>query len=198
MTRLLVAAVVALVFATPRDAGADILLTPFAGLTFGNKIGDASVECESEPCSLPKRAVYGGAIAVIGARGLGVEAEVGFVPNFFTPDGVDSDLLGANHVTTLMGNVMFVGSVGGVRPYVIGGGGMFRSRFGDFGEGFDSTDSTFGMNLGGGVFVGSGRLRLRGDIRYFRSLTESDEPVIGESMQDLRFWRATAGLSFGF
>lgn len=182
----------------PATARADIFLTPYAGLSFGNKIGDANVECESEPCSLPKRAVLGGALAVIGGSGLGIEADLGFIQNFFAPKDFDPDILGTNHVTTVMGNLLFAVGSGGIRPYVTGGAGLIRSQLGEFGELFDATDSTFGVNVGAGLFLGSGRLRLRGDARYFRSMTESDEVLIAESMQDLRFWRATAGLVIRF
>jgi hypothetical protein len=187
--------IVASSMAVPAAADADILLTPFAGLTFGSKIGEG---CDSEPCSLAKRTVLGGAIAVFGASGLGVEVDLGFVPDFFEPKDLEVDLLGTNNVTTFMGNLMFVGSAGGLRPYVTGGAGLIRSQLGDFGELFDATDSSLGVNVGAGVFLGSGRFRLRGDVRYFRDVTDSDDPLIEESLQDLRFWRATAGLAIAF
>jgi hypothetical protein len=124
--------------------------------------------------------------------------DLGFVPDFFEPKDLDIDVLGDNNVTTVMGNLMFAGKAGGFRPYVTGGGGLIRSQVGDFGELFDAVESSFGVNVGGGLFLGSGRISLRGDLRYFRNLSGSDDVLIEQAIQDLRFWRGTVGVSFGF
>ena len=116
----------------------------------------------------------------------------------FEPKDLDIDLLGTNNVTTLMGNLMFVGNAGSVRPYVTGGAGLIRSQIGEFGELFDATESSLGINAGAGLFLGSGRVSLRGDLRYFRNVSESDDPLIDEALKDMRFWRGTIGVSFGF
>jgi hypothetical protein len=179
--------------AIPGAAGADILLTPFAGLTFGSKTGD-----DDGGLDLDNRAALGGSVAILGNSGLGFEVDLGFIPDFFEPKDLDIDVLGTNNVTTLMGNLMFVGQTGGVRPYVTGGAGLIRSQLGDFGELFDAVESSVGVNVGAGVLVGSGRISLRGDVRYFRNVTDSDDPLIEESLRDLRFWRGTIGVALGF
>lgn len=180
--------------AVPAAAHADILLTPFAGITFNSKTGGD----EDGGLELDNRYVLGGSIAVIGTSGLGFEVDLGFIPDFFEPKDLDIDLLGTNNVTTFMGNLMFVGTAGGVRPYVTGGAGLIRSQLGDFGELFDATESSLGVNVGAGLFLGSGRVSLRGDVRYFRNVSESDDPLIEQALQDQRFWRGTVGVSFGF
>ena len=184
--------------ALPAPAAADILLTPYAGLTFGPRTGGGGDADDIPEAEYDNRPVFGGSLAVVGISGLGFEFDLGFVPDFFEPKDVDADVLGDNSVTTFMGNVLFVGTTGGIRPYVTAGAGLIRSQLGDFGDDFDATESTFGINAGGGLILGSGRLSLRGDVRYFRSMGDSDDPLIAQALQDLRFWRGTAGLTIGF
>jgi hypothetical protein len=195
MRKSLVAALVALTALTaPSAAIADVLLTPYAGLTFGSKTGSD----EDGELELDDRWVLGGSLAIVGSRGIGFEVDLGFIPDFFEPKDLEVDILGTNNVTTFMGNVMFMGGAGGVRPYVTGGAGLIRSQLGDFGELFDATESSLGVNVGGGLLLGSGRVSLRGDVRYFRNVSESDDPLIEAALRDLRFWRGTVGVSFGF
>ncbi len=189
----LAALVVAAALALPSAARADILVTPFAGWTFSSKTGEGDGALE-----LDSRTVFGGSLAIVGGRGLGVEVDLGFVPDFFEPKDLDIDVLGDNNVTTVMGNLMFARSAGGFRPYLTGGAGLIRSQVGDFGELFDAVESNFGVNVGGGLFLGSGRISLRGDLRYFRNLSGSDDVLIEQAVQDLRFWRGTVGLTLGF
>ena len=191
--RRLVSAALAVALAVPAAARADILITPFAGWTFSSKTGN-----DDDGLELDNRTVFGGSLAIVGARGLGVEVDLGFVPDFFEPKDLDIDVLGDNNVTTVMGNLMFASSAGGFRPYVTGGAGLIRSQVGDFGELFDAVESNFGVNVGGGLFLGSGRISLRGDLRYFRNLSGSDDVLIEQAVQDLRFWRGTVGLTLGF
>jgi opacity protein-like surface antigen len=164
--------------AMPAAAHADILLTPFAGITFASTTGDDEIGAEID---LDNRWAIGGALAVLGSNGLGFEVDLGFIPDFFEPKDLDVDLLGTNNVTTFMGNLMFVGNAGSVRPYVTGGAGLIRSQIGEFGELFDATESSLGINAGAGLFLGSGRVSLRGDLRYFRNVSESDDTLIGVS-----------------
>ena len=94
---------------------------------------------------------------------------------------------------------MFGRSGGGIQPYLSAGGGLLRSNVGSFGEFFDdvTTDNGLGVNAGAGLRVGGGRFSVRGDVRYFRTLTDVDvalEDVLG----DFSFWRATGGLTFRF
>ncbi len=53
------------------------------------------------------------------------------------------------------------------------------------------------MNAGAGVRVGGGRFSLRGDVRYFRALTDVDI-ALQDVLADFGFWRATGGLTFKF
>jgi hypothetical protein len=166
-------------------AGADVLFTPYAGVNFGGSTVD-------------KRANLGGSLTWLGSSGLGFELDVGFIPDFFEPKDLELDVLGTNNVTTVMGNVVFGRTGDGIQPYVVAGAGLLRSQVGDFGELFDATDNGFGVNAGAGVRFGSGRLSLRGDLRYFRNITDVEERVLEDVLGDFTFWRATAGVSIGF
>ena len=119
-------------------------------------------------------------------------------------DNVDSGSLRQaiqdSNATTLMGNLIIGAPLGPVRPYVSGGAGLIRTRVADADEFFDIDDNSFGVNVGGGVmgFV-SNNVGLRGDIRYFRSVQDSN----GSSDIDLDFgtfdfWRGTFGVTFRF
>jgi hypothetical protein len=174
-----------LLLAAAADARADLLFTPYAGVNFGGGTVD-------------RRANLGASLTWLGSSGLGLEVDFGFVPDFFEPRGLDIDVLGDNNVTTVMANIVVGRPGGGVRPYVSAGGGLLRSQVGDFGELFDTVDTGFGVNAGAGVRVGSPRLSLRGDVRYFRSMGSVDEVILEDLLGDFAFWRATAGIAIGF
>jgi hypothetical protein len=75
------------------------------------------------------------------------------------------------------------------------------SQLGDLGELFDATESSLGVYVGGGLILGSGRISPRGDVRdgrHFRNVSESDDPLVDEALKDMRYWRGTLGVSFGF
>ncbi len=185
MRTILVASAFALVLAWPASARADVFLTPYAGVNFAGS-------------TIDKRTNVGASLTWLGSRGLGLEVDMGFIPDFFAPKDLDLDLLGDNSVTTLMGNIVFGRGGGGIQPYVSAGAGLMRSQVGSFGEFFDATDNGFGVNAGAGVRVGGGRLSLRGDVRYFRNISEVDETILEDVLGDFSFWRATAGLAIRF
>ena len=141
------------------------------------------------------RAVVGGSVTFLGSSGLGLEVDLGFIPDFFAPRDLDLDILGANNVTTVMGNLVFAGRRGGLQPYVAAGAGLIRTQLGDFGELFDAAASNLGVNVGGGLRLGGGRVSLQGDVRYFRNVTSTDEPLLEESLGDFSFWRGTVGVT---
>jgi hypothetical protein len=181
------ALIAAAVVAAPAPARADLLFTPYAGINFAGSTVD-------------KRTNVGGSLAWLGDSGLGLELDFGFIPDFFEPKDLDIDVFGANNVTTVMANVMFGRNAGGIQPYVSAGAGLLRTRIGSFGELFDEvvTDNGLGVNAGAGLRVGGPRVSLRGDIRYFRNLTDSDELIADDVLGDFSFWRGTVGISFGF
>ena len=105
-----------------------------------------------------------------------------------------------------MGNIIIGVPVGGqtgagMRPYVSGGAGLLRTRVDDVDDFFDVNENSFGINAGGGVMAFFGdNVGIRGDIRYFRSINDSDNGRLrpGLGLGSFDFWRGTIGVSFRF
>ena len=184
LTAGLVAALAGFTPAVARAQGVSI--TPFAGLTFA---GDAPTEKFATGVSVS----FMGDVA-------GLEIDLGYTPDFFNEDPDQVILIGDSNLTTLMANlVVGVGDNDApVRPYVVAGLGLVRSRI-DLGDLFDDVSTNeVGLTLGGGVTgMVSDNVGLRGDIRYIRSLEDPEpdddfEVAIG----NFDFWRATVGVVF--
>ena len=148
---------------------------------------------------------FGASIRFMGASIIGAEADFGFAPNFFeNTEGPDNFKFGDSNLFTAMGNVIIGAPIGGqggpgIRPYVMGGAGVIRSRItaNNFFNELNTTD--FGINLGGGVMgFFSDNVGIRGDVRYFRSLQDNevgpDDPDLG--LGDFSFWRGAVGVTF--
>lgn len=192
MRKALLLAAAAVVVALPSTARADTFLTPYIGSTFSAKYGEA------DPSS---KFVYGADLMWLGTSGLGFEVDFAYHPNFFEP-GDDEQLFDFDsdgNVLTLMGNVVFGYEGGGIQPYVTGGFGLMRSNIDSVG-GFveDIDDSAFGVNAGGGLRVGGSRFGVRGDLRYFRQLSDIDFGDVDVDLGHFSYWRGTVGVSFGF
>jgi len=170
----------ALLAAAPA-ARAETYLTPFVGAAFS---GDA----DGNPVT------YGGALGWAGSGILGFEVEFAYTPDFFGKSG-----LGDNNVTALMADLMLL-SPGPVRVYGSGGIGLLKTRVDDV-SGFFSIDSNdFGIDVGGGLMAfPSEHIGLRGDIRYFRALTDPEpDNEFDLDLGSLDFWRATGGIILRF
>ena len=89
-----------------------------------------------------------------------------------------------SNVSTFMANLMVAAPAGtrGIRPYASGGIGIIRTKATSVGNFFDLDDNSFGVNVGGGI-IGqfSDRVGLRGDVRYFRDLQDSEEATTSTS-----------------
>jgi opacity protein-like surface antigen len=182
-----------LALCAPKAAEADILLTPFAGVSF---VGDSD-----------EKLVYGAGI-VLGSL-IGIEAEVSR-----TMTG-DQELPGSTvdletSLTTGMVNLMLKFPGGPVQPYVTGGLGVIRVS-GEIeapvlGSLLKLSGGEFGMNFGGGLYLfPSNWIGFRGDVRYFRTVGEVtiDDLTDFGGLDDLPlpefdFWRVTGGLTLRF
>jgi opacity protein-like surface antigen len=177
--------IVALTGLTPAAASAQVSITPFAGLTFG---ADAPAEKFTTGVSVS----FMGDVA-------GLEIDLGYTPDFFNDNPDQVILVGDSNLTTLMANLIV--GVGGtdapVRPYVVAGLGLVRSRI-DFGDLFDEVSTNeFGLTLGGGVTGQvSDNVGIRGDVRYIRSLEDPEDDGDSLAIGNFDFWRATAGVVF--
>jgi opacity protein-like surface antigen len=100
----------------------------------------------------------------------------------------------------LMGNLIVGAPMGAVRPYASGGVGLIRQRANDVGQFFDTiTNNDFGFNIGAGVMgFMNDRVGVRGDIRYFCAVHDSDPDGVDLDLGDFKFWRGTVGVTFKF
>ena len=151
---------------------------------------------------------FGAQLSWMGAGALGFEVDFGYAPNFFENTAGDNDFeFGDSNVTTLMANLKvgapFGGQTGGgIRPYASGGLGIIKSRIDDADDLFEVDSTSWGLNVGGGVTgFFNDKFGLQGDVRYFRSLedTEADgESDFNIGLGSFSFWRGTVGLVFRF
>jgi opacity protein-like surface antigen len=183
----------------PRPAAADWLFTPFIGSTFG---GSASVGGEGEAFKNEFERKLNWGASLTGGGPVGFELDFSYSPNFFGVSDTSSGInfTGDGNVTTLTGNLRIGASAGPVRPYVVGGAGLIRSKVDDPAQFFSKpSTSDFGIDLGGGI-VGffSDNVGIRGDLRYFRSLQDKDVNGVDLALGDFRFWRGTVGITFKF
>jgi hypothetical protein len=175
----------------PASARADWLFTPNVGAGFG---GNASGR---------EHLSWGASIGWMGAGIFGWEADFAFTPEFFEGDDDDVDLFDSSNVSSFMVNAIIGAPVGGTtgggfRPYFSGGAGLLQSSVEDVEQLFEVSNSDFGINLGGGAMgFMTDHVGFRGDIRYYRSLSDPDEDnEFDIDFGDFDFWRATGGVTF--
>jgi len=188
--------------ATPSKAAADWLMTPYVGWNWG---GSANfINFEDFDDEFEQRANFGVSLGWMGAGVLGLEADLGFTPNFFeNTTGSGNFQFGDSNVTTLMGNLIVGIPIGGqhglgFRPYAVGGIGLIRLRVDGPDDFFTITSNDWGVNVGAGaMFFITDHFGLRGDVRYFRSL-EDNEPdnLLDVGIGDFHFWRGAVGATF--
>src|SRR5687768_16414743 len=123
-----------LVLIAAAPARADWLVTPHLGVAFGGATSSQHV-------------TYGASAAWMSHGIFGVEFDASIAPDLLDED--DGVILGIadSNATTLMGNIVFGAPLGapGVRPYVVGGAGLIRTRVKDAAEVFDLDDNSFGV-----------------------------------------------------
>jgi len=183
-------AVLALFLLVPAaPARADVVLTPYVGSLFGGDLPDG-------------KASYGATAAFMGGGIFGAEVGFNYTPEF-VPETLTSPEVSQ---ASLMGNLIVgipIGDAdqgGHIRPYITGGAGLFRAtaKESDFFDRITSND--FAVNFGGGVMAFfSEHVGVRGDVRYFRTLTD-DDPGSGLDFElgDLNFWKWDVGAAFRF
>ena len=188
----------ALVMCVPSRVSAEWLLTPFAGMNWGGSATFGDVGTFDD--EFEKRGNFGLSFAM--GEGLaGLEVDFGWSPNFFeNTTGAGDFEFGDNNVTTLMANLTLGMHGAGVRPYVLGGLGIIKTRAQHARDLFDVARTDWGFNVGGGVMgFFSDSVGVRADVRYFRSLQDEepdDDFDIG--LTNFKFWRGTVGLTFRF
>jgi opacity protein-like surface antigen len=187
-----VVSVVALM-ALPAVASADLLLTPFAGVTFVDNAENG-------------KGVYGASIGLGSLIGLELDVSQTRLGTF---DDIPVARLEAD-ATAVMGTLVVRLPTGPVQPYVSGGVGIIKVS-GDVnvpfvGDIVNASGQDFGINVGGGVHIFPSRnFGIRADLRYFRPVGDVtlDELRGIDGLDDLPlpsldFWRLTGGVTFRF
>ena len=177
-------------FSAATDARAQGFISPLIGFDYGGDSGcPTASDCEDKNSNI---GVAFGSLGVIGYEG-----ELAYARNFFgeTP-GTNSSVL------TFMHNVMVAPKIGPVRPYVLFGVGLIKTRV-EFTTGglLETNNNNFGWDFAGGLMVFFGdHIGVRGDLRRFKSFQEDSIPIIGFPLGDekLAFNRAAAAVVFAF
>ena len=180
---------VVLVLCASARAGAQGFISPMYGFNFGGVSGCPAITgCTNQQRTLGLSVGRFGSI-------FGAETEVAYTPDFFG----DAPELSSN-VLTLMGNLMLAPKAGPVRPYVLLGAGMMKTRF----ELRRSSllafnDTALGYAAGGGIFVFLGdHFGLRGDVRYYHSFPEVTIVGITLPSEKLNYSRVGGAIVFQF
>lgn len=186
---LVLCGAVALVLA-PIQARADGFVTPWIGSAFGGS------DIQNG------RGTFGVSAGGMGAGIVGGEVDFGWNPSFFGT----KNQFGNNSVLNLMGNVIVGVPIGGqhgagVRPYVVGGGGLIRTQFDATTSPINpvSSQNMFGWDIGAGVMgYFSDHVGLRGDLRYLRATHDINSGInsIDFNGDRLHFTRLTFGVVF--
>jgi hypothetical protein len=187
----------ALAVSSPASAHADWVFTPQFGTTFGADVKDRA------------HAAFGGALAEFDEDAFGWEADVSFVPDAFAGRYGAVDFTGSDSsILSVMANALIGLPVGGqhrdrLRPYLTVGAGLLQMHVAspDGGSFFETTTHEAGWNAGaGGIVFITGRIGIRGDVRYFRSF--QDQPPTWTRGIDVDvapghfdFFRGTVGLT---
>lgn len=171
----------------PMASDARIMLSPFAGATFG---GDTTTT--------------GGTVGMSASfwvmKWMAVEADAAYTPMLFEQDGFLID----RSVTTVTGQVVVAPPMltrGRFTPFVTAGLGLLRPNLAEAGELSVVKGNTLQMSVGAGAmgFIND-HVGFRGDLRYTRGLRDSELDVnaFGVDFSRFSFWRTTAGLVVRF
>ena len=180
---------------SPGVARADGLIVPFFGANFGGNSGESLGDATDA-----KKFDWGVSLGWMGAGVIGVEGDIGYSPDFYGKNDV-----GGSSVLSLMGNLLvglpFGGQQGfGIRPFGLVGLGILKSDLESFDEAFGLDDSEVVWNFGGGLLLFfNSNVGIRGDVRYFRTLTDIDFGPINLAGDDaIDYTRGSVGLVIRF
>lgn len=202
--RCVVAALTMLVL-LPSSVRADWYISPFVGIKFG---GDTTLFQPEPNAASRHRLTYGGSVMWLGNGLFGIEADLGFVPDYFSGDLFNGrppgeppqyvPLVQSSRLTTLMGNAVLAAPISwtgySLRPYASGGLGLLRASRTDFQNVLSTTTNLNGFNVGGGAmgFVRP-HVGVKWDLRYIRGWGPSDRGDCFGGCR-LHLWRATMAL----
>ena len=189
MRRLTTACVIlttAVIAGVPDEARAEGYVTPWFAVNAVNQTDDG-------------HGGFGVTSGYMGGGIFGFEADVGYAADFFGPAQ-----FGDGYTITAMGNAILgipIGGEhgGGIRPFVSGGLGLLRTHLEEGTlQNLSRSTNEFAYNVGAGMMgFFSQHVGMRGEVRYVRALRDTDRGSGLEFDQGrLRFWRASAGVTF--
>jgi hypothetical protein len=185
--------VVAMLLAVPGTARAEIFVIPFMGVKFGGSTSIVDLELSSDDA----RFTLGVSALFLGSGIIGFEGDFAHIPSYFESDEVLPLIKKSSYVSDLTGNVVFAlpegVTGGGLRPYVVAGGGLIHAQSEDFLEILIVRRTVPAINLGVGAFgLITNNVGVRFDLRHLRSLTKEDP--LGTVGRKIIYSRFTIGL----
>lgn len=192
--RAALAATLVLLSAAP--VRADFFVVPFLGMKFGGSTSIVDLELAAG-----KRKPVLGASALVTSPDsmIGFEVEFGNMTGYFNnkEEGVRPLMKTGNNVTDLTGSVVLqlpAGATGGgLRPYVVAGGGFIHAAAEDYFEVFQVRRTMPAITLGAGATgLITSNVGVRFDLRHLRSIWR-DAPSGGVG-RHIEYWRFTFGL----
>ncbi|HWI16664.1 MAG TPA: hypothetical protein VNT81_02875 [Vicinamibacterales bacterium] len=188
--------VLALLLAAPGVARADVFFVPFAGIKFGGSTSIVDLELAAN-----KKALTLGASAIKLTNSIiGYEIDFGSVTGYF--ENGDLGLIKpGSYVIDLTGNVLLSlppgATRGGLRPYLVAGGGLIHAEAEDVFEVFQIRRTVPAITLGvGAVGLLTNNVGVRFDVRHLRSL--SKDASFGLVGRRIAYSRFTLGLLLRF
>lgn len=191
-------------------ARAEWQFTPFIGYTFkaSTTIVDFDLD-EDRVATDDTRVNFGGAIRLIGAWPIGLEAYYVHTPGFFDTEtfSLNAPRIIESRTYAVMGNVVLTTPLSwnryGLRPSLSGGIGLMHASASDQLQILPYRLDLLGMNIGGGA-VGflSDHVGVRFDLRYFKNIKGVPAEDLlpgttnpGQSVR-LRYWTIDFGVVF--
>ena len=186
---------VAFLILTPAAAGAELFVTPFAGVKFG---GSTSI-VDLEFASTKKKFSIGGALMDVNDGIFGYEVAVGYLPGYLEADDAPEPLVKpGSFAVDLTASALFSlppsFTGGGLRPYAAVGAGLIHVQAEDILETFQIRRTVPVASFGGGATgLLTNSVGVRFDYRFLRSLT-SDDGSLANVGRRLSYSRFTVGL----
>jgi hypothetical protein len=188
--------VLVMLLALPGVARADIFLVPFAGIKFG---GSTSI-VDLELAASNKKLTLGGSAIQLTNGIIGYEIEFGSITGYF--ENGDLGLIKpGSYVVDLTGAVLLSlppgATAGGLRPYLVAGGGLIHAEAEDFFEIFQVRRTVPAVTIGAGAIgLLTNTVGVRFDLRHLRSL--SKDASFGLVGRRIAYSRFTLGLLLRF
>jgi len=179
------------------DEGYDNYVSIYYNVNFGGKLYESLQELDARSSSQG----FGAALTWWARGKFSAEVDVNYNPSFYdTSSSSGSNKMISATVSAIIGGWINQGRAQRVRPYVVIGGGLMRSSFGEFATVGWKTDENIGVvDVGGGlIYFFHPRAGFRVDVRYRYGVGANESEQGWGWVADRNFWRAAFGASFAF